>query len=235
MEQEVNVERLPGMDNRVSRIRLRPAPDFTVADSIGCSARSSSKRIDMLSNAQGISARSAGGGLEYRRKNPESTALNRIVQEHLETILTSLESWGSRISISKQPSESYRITVRPRIFSFLTPTRSPASVRRARYAPSSGTPLSVAMTSFACLKFVAPHVAASPKKYRRTDVGFGICRRVLLGRERRCPLHARVRARCANASCHGLLVPPYCSVTPYSWEICARLEGAAASRTTAAK
>ena len=41
----------------------------------------------MLANTQGISIGSAGGGLEYRRRAPESTVLYRILQEHLETFL----------------------------------------------------------------------------------------------------------------------------------------------------
>jgi len=46
----------------------------------------------MLANTQEISTGSAGGGLEYRRRNPESTVLYRVLQEHLETFLARIES-----------------------------------------------------------------------------------------------------------------------------------------------
>ena len=46
----------------------------------------------MLPSTQEFLPRSGGSGLEYRRRDPESTVLYRILQEHLETFLARIES-----------------------------------------------------------------------------------------------------------------------------------------------
>jgi len=46
----------------------------------------------MVSTMPEISARPAGGSLEYRRRNPESTVLYRVLQNRLEIFLARIAS-----------------------------------------------------------------------------------------------------------------------------------------------